>query len=426
MRPGSGITLVWLLIAAGALASVRADDFRPEWLRASNDASVRVQLYFFWSLNCPHCLDARPWIERIAQEHPWIELHSLEITGHPANRRLYQQYAAHFGQTARSVPAFFTCNAMIIGWDGLHGVGRQLLERAGQCRDGQLPLESGQPTSTSPELALLEGIDLAHWNLPLTTLVLAGLDAFNPCAFFILLFLLSLLAHARSRRRMLLVGLIFVGLSGLIYFLFMAAWLNLFLVLGSLSWLTGIAGSLALVIGILNTREYFFFQQGPGLSIPAAARPGLFRRMTSLMATQSLPALLAGTVALALTVNLYELLCTAGFPMVYTRLLTLRQLPEPLYYSYLALYNLVYVAPLLAIVLLFTRTLGPRKLSRDEGRLLKLVSGLMMLMLGLVLLIDPAWLNRLSSSLILLLGVGVACLAIRALDRRRGDRGSPS
>jgi hypothetical protein len=121
--------------------------------------------------------------------------------------------------------------------------------------------------------------------------------------------------------------------------------------------------------------------------------------------------LLAGTVTLALAANAYELLCTAGFPLVFTRILTLSELSTPAYYSYLALYNLVYVLPLLAIVVVFVVTLGARKLKEEEGRMLKLLSGLMMLGLGLVLLFAPERLSQPLTALALIL----AALVVTAL-----------
>jgi hypothetical protein len=121
--------------------------------------------------------------------------------------------------------------------------------------------------------------------------------------------------------------------------------------------------------------------------------------------------LVAGTVVLAIAANTYELLCTAGFPMVYTRLLTLRNLSNIEYYMYLAFYNIVYVIPLFAIVLLFTATLGARQLTEKEGRALKLLAGVMMLCLGLVLVFSPAALSNLETAA----GILVAAIAITAL-----------
>ncbi len=141
----------------------------------------------------------------------------------------------------------------------------------------------------------------------------------------------------------------------------------------------------------------------------------------------SLPAMLAATVFLAFAANTYELICTAGFPMVYTRALTLQRLPIPVYYGYLALYNLVYVIPLACIVAFFAATLGSRKLTEWQGRVLKLLSGTMMLCLGIVLLTLPTLLtNALVSVGLLLLSVTVAGVVVIAAKRFGMDTGQNS
>jgi hypothetical protein len=248
-------------------------------------------------------------------------------------------------------------------------------------------------------------LDVSELSLPFMTVVIAGLDSFNPCAFFVLLFLLSLLIHARSRKRMLFIGGIFVFFSGLIYFLFMAAWLNLFLVIGQIAAITAVGGAVAVLIGVINVKDFFLFKQGVSLVIPESAKPKLFERMRGLLRAPTLPAMITGTVVLAVSANVYELLCTAGFPMVYTRALTLHNLTTFEYYRYLVLYNVVYVVPLAVIVAVITVTLGARKLTEWQGRQLKLLSGLMMLSLGGVLIIEPALLNNVLSSVVMLAGV---------------------
>lgn len=251
-------------------------------------------------------------------------------------------------------------------------------------------------------------MDTAKLSLPVITIVLAGMDSFNPCAFFVLFFLLSMLIYAKSRKRMLLIGGTFVFFSALIYFLFMSAWLNLFLFVGQLMVITTLAGVVALVVAAINIKDFFFFEKGFSLVIPESAKPGLFKRMRNLLKAESIPAMMVGTVVLAVAANTYELLCTAGFPMVFTRILTLNNLPTLDYYLYIAFYNLVYVIPLFLIVLMFVTTLGARKLSEWEGQVLKLVSGMMMLCLGSVLLIDPALLNNVVT------GAGLLALSLVA------------
>jgi hypothetical protein len=197
------------------------------------------------------------------------------------------------------------------------------------------------------------------------------------------------------------------------YFAFMAAWLNLFQLLGNLAWVTLAAGGLALVVGLLNVKDFFLFRRGVSLSIPESRKPAIYQRARAILAAGSVPAMLTATVLLAAVVNVYELLCTAGFPMVYTRLLTLQDLGPVQHYLYLALYNLVYVIPLAIIVGVFAFTLGARKLSEREGRLLKLMSGVMMLQLGTLLVLAPDWLNRLGVAFALL-GVALAATWVAA------------
>lgn len=407
------------------------------WVDRVDDGSARVHLYFFWSRSCPHCRHALPFVESVKRDHPWIEVSDYELTGDRANVVRYIDMAESLGQEARSVPAFFVCGRMLTGYDSPQGMGRDLLNAARTCRyaagdqaDGPdfegttvgttgVELPSGQREAPI-RLPVLGEVDPEELSLPLFTLVIAGLDAFNPCAFFVLLFLLSLMIHARSRPRMLVIGGTFVFFSGLVYFLFMAAWLNLFLVVGGAPVVTLVAGLVAVIIGLLNTKDFFLFRQGPSLSIPDGAKPGLYRRMRGLVAADNMIAMLVGTIALALAANSYELLCTAGFPMVYTRVLTLNDLDGLHYYAYLALYNLIYILPLLAIVVVFTATLGARKLSERQGRALKLLSGLMMLGLGVIMLIAPDRLGEPKVGAGLLAGALGMALVLLWLERRRG------
>jgi hypothetical protein len=225
--------------------------------------------------------------------------------------------------------------------------------------------------------------------LPVFTLSIAFIDGFNPCAFFVLSFLLALMATEDSRKKMLIVGLVFVSASAFIYFLFMAAWLNFFLLTGFFQTMTVIAGLIALAVGIVNIKDFFFYKKGPSFSMPDSLKPGLFKRMRSLATVTNLSATILGTIILAIAANSYELLCTFGLPMIYTRVLTLQALSPLVYYLYLLMYNIIYVIPLAAIVLAFTFTLGTKGISESQARMLKLISGLMMFCLGMIMFLRP-------------------------------------
>lgn len=377
--------LLLSLHAGGALAGGA-----PPWLLRSADGAAQVQVYFFWSASCPHCLAARPQLEALAASRPWIALHEYELTGSADTVARYVEMAQALGEEARSVPAVFYCGRMEVGWGAppeAHAAA--LLQRLEACRAAQGAAVAAVPGPGSAQIELpgFGKVDPTQLSLPVLTVLIAAVDAFNPCAFFVLLFLLSLLLH--QRRRLLLIGLVFVGCSGLMYYAFMNAWLGLFLLVGGLPWITLLAGAVAVLIGALNLKDFVAFHQGPSLSISEAGRAGIFKRARAILNADSLAAMLGATVFLALAANAYELLCTAGLPMLFTRILSLKVAGAWQQQAYLVLYNLVYVLPLLAIVLAFVRTLGARKLSAREGRLLKLLSGLMMLGLGLALLFVP-------------------------------------
>ncbi|MEF8750730.1 MAG: thioredoxin family protein [Candidatus Accumulibacter necessarius] len=415
------------LLALAAIAAMATAAEPPVWIDYDAAGARRVHLYFFWTRTCPHCQAARPFVDALPARHAWLVVHSHDLTADQDAADRYVAIAESLGEDASSVPAFLFCGRMEVGFDRPETTGKALEDALQACHEAATPTHGDPIPGAQPA----SGIDLPgfgrmtpdQWSLPAFTLVIAGLDAFNPCAFFVLLFLLSLLVHAGSRARMLFIGSVFLFFSGLIYFLFMAAWLNVFRWLGEITLVTTLAGALAIVIALINIKDYFWFNQGVSLSIPDSAKPGLYQRVRGLLRADSLPALTLGTIALAIAANSYELLCTAGFPMVYTRLLTLSDLPPWQHYAYLALYNVVYVIPLMVITLIFTYTLGSRKLSEVEGRLLKLLSGIMMLALGVLLVVAPAALNDLRVALALLTGsLAIAWLVHRLTGPVRGAK----
>lgn len=398
------------------------------WFESGHQGSQVIQVYFFWSKKCPHCLDALPFLTALAEKNTDINLHSLQLIGEEDNIKRYQYMAMKLGQSAQAVPAILFCNSMRTGFDVKHSPA-QLLKDIDLCRKhlkqfaNLKSFQYEEAQHLQIELPFIGPVSTNNINsLPVITLILASIDAFNPCAFFVLMFLLSMMLHTHSRGRMLLIGVVFVFVSGLMYFLFMTAWLNLFRVIGQLDVITIVAGSIALFIGLINVKEFFWFKQGVSLVMPDSARQTLFQRMRGLLKTGSISGVLIATVGLATFANLYEFLCTAGFPMVYTRILTLTGMPEWRYYVYLLFYNLIYILPLLVIVILFAWTMGTRKLQESEGRNLKLISGVMMVSLGIILLFAPDMLqNIITSGLVLLIVVLVSVLVIALNKRIRKD-----
>ncbi|MGS0696288.1 cytochrome C biosynthesis protein [Shewanella sp. 0m-4] len=417
------------------------------WHYTNSQGELKVKLYFFWSKTCPHCAEAHPFIDSLPERYPWIEVEDHMITA-SGTMKIWQQIAKQTGTEARSVPYFASGEKAVVGYSSQAVTGEFLVQRLKSyyvSLGGQLaPETEGQYTSAAPvsaglfetckesssdsegtcdlgldstseiassdvqpvELPLVGVVHPEQMSLPLLTVVLAGVDAFNPCAFFVLLFLLSIMVNAKSRTRMLIVGGIFVFFSGFIYFIFMSAWLNIFQLLGAGSdggWIILGAGMLALVAGAVNIKDYFFTKGEVTLSMSAENRTGLIKRMGKLTSASSMTAMIAGTVVLSILANAYELLCTAGFPMIYTSVLSMHDLDTFERYMYLVMYNVVYVIPLAAIVIAFSVSLGKRKLTEKEGQTLKLMSGIMMMGLGGMLAIDPTALQNVALAIGLIL-----------------------
>jgi hypothetical protein len=272
-----------------------------------------------------------------------------------------------------------------------------LPEEAGESEVGEAlapavesPVET---TSDIIDLPVFGELRVTELGLPTFTFLVGLVDGFNPCAMWILVFLLSVLVNIRDRRKILLIAGTFVLVSGLAYFAFMAAWLNLFMLIGIARPAQVILGLLAMVIGLINVKDFFAFKQGVSLSIPESSKPGLYRRVREIVSAKYLTAALAGVIVLAVIVNMVELLCTAGLPALYTQILTMQELPVWQNYAYLALYIAAYMLDDTMLLAVVVATLSHRKLQEREGRWLKLVSGLVILVLGLVMIFKPTWLQ---------------------------------
>ena len=383
-----------------------------------------VKIYFFWGYGCPHCEKEKEFLVALKKQYPQLIIESYEVWQNRANANFFYRLITSAGIRSTGVPVTFIDNQVIVGFSEKEKTSIEAAVRACLQKTCIDPIERlsravDREEQKTIDLPFFGETDPARISLPMITIMLGGLDSFNPCAFFVLFFLLSLLVHARSRPRMLIIGGTFVLFSGLLYFLFMAAWLNIFMLAGSLSAITLAAGLIALAVSLINIKDFFFLKKGVSLSIPESAKPQLYERMRTLVKSTSFASMLAGTVVLAIAANTYELLCTAGFPMVFTRILTLHSLAPLTYYGYLALYNVVYIIPLSIIVLIFAVTMGTRKLTEWEGRKLKLVSGLMMLFLGLILLLQPALLNNVFAATGLLASALILSWVIISVTRSR-------
>lgn len=398
----------------------------------------RLTILFFWGDGCPHCADEKPFLELMKKKYPELEVLSFEVWHSKNNAIKFQNLSSKYGLKATGVPVTFIGTKAIVGFsetlkkDIENAIIDCIKNNCPSPLDEKIFSEPNQPNISKKDddqvadfkgddniidIPIIGRTDMSKMALPIMTIVIAGLDSFNPCAFFVLFSLLGLLLHAKSRKRMFIIGGVFVFFSGFMYFLFMSAWLNFFLIMGEVAIITSVAGGVSIIIALINIKDFFIFKKGVSLTISDSAKSKLFDRMRKLLKSTSTISMIFGAAILAIAANTYELLCTAGFPMVFTRVLTLNNLPLFEYYMYLIFYNLIYVVPLFLIVLFFTISLGRRQLSESEGRFLKLLSGLMMFGLGITLLIKPSLLNNVLLSSMILLASLVLSLLISFISK---------
>lgn len=350
------------------------------------DTSTPDELHVFVREGCPHCASAKEFLAALGPEDlRGVRVVLRDVSQDEQARSDLERLSQAVGAWPPGVPTFLFKDTVLVGFDDSEHTGRALLQLIQQ--DGARPAVRDQV-----ETQLFGPLNVNRLGLPLFTLALGLLDGFNPCATWVLLFLLSLLVRLQDRRRMAVVAGTFVLASGAVYYAFMAAWLNFFVVLGLSSTLRMVLGAVALLIGLFNVKDFFAFGRGPSFSIPDSAKPGLYERMRRVMAAPTLGLSLVSVITLAVLVNFVELLCTAGFPAIYTAVLTQHEPTAAGRYAYLGLYILGYMADDALMVGLAVSALSRRKLSERAGRVLKLLAGSVMLLLGLVLLLRPGWL----------------------------------
>lgn len=371
-----------LLCCLLAGVSVAAAGAGPAPLAATAGAPPILEVYV--REGCPHCADAERFLAELAARRPGLAIAYREVDRDPAARDALVELSRQAGTWPPGVPTFVFGSRVLVGFDDAEHVGAELLRMLDEAAQQAPPgtVESG----------LFGTLKASELGLPLFTLALGLLDGFNPCAMWVLLFLLSLLLRLKDRRRMAMVAGTFVLASGAVYYAFMAAWLNVFLFVGMTDALRIGLAALAMLIGLVNVKDFFAFRRGVSLSIPESAKPGIYARARAILKARSLSASLVAVAVLAVGVNFVELLCTAGLPAIYTAVLTQNALSPQAHYGYLALYILAYIADDALMVGTAVLALGSGKLTERGGRVLKLLSGAVMLALGTVMLLRPAWL----------------------------------
>ncbi len=385
--------LLWAAIfSASAIASAQPAPDSPSAERI--EAFVRE--------GCPHCAKAEEFLARLNKERPELSIVIRDVQKEPAALDRLKELAQQTGTGTVRVPAIHVRGQLIVGFSPEAGTDKLVLaaldgRRAGAqvAAAGTCEAEESLACPKGPGAGADEGfsvsvfgrtITLADVGLPAFTFAMGLLDGFNPCSMWVLLLMISILAPLNDRRRMVAIAGTFVLVEGIAYFIFMAAWLNLFLLIGAARWVTLLVAAIAILAGLINLKDVVAFGRGISLSIPASAKPGIYQRMRGLLHAPTITAAIVGAAVLAVLVQIVEFMCTSGFPALFTRILTLHELPPASYYGYMLLYIAAYMIDDIVVLTIGVVMLSRHRLQEKEGRVLKLISGVVMVGLGIYLI----------------------------------------
>ncbi|MFZ3074350.1 MAG: hypothetical protein WA093_04475 [Minisyncoccales bacterium] len=394
------LSLILPLVAAAA--------FAPGAVLAQNSVNV----YFFWGQGCPHCEHEKEFLSGLQSEYPQIAVHDFEVWNNSKNRQILIDVGSKLNVEIAGVPFTVVGDKHFVGWYDENSTGAAIenaVKKAidGGCSDIVAPIinpeidpqENGscgeqdrKEIPQSVNVPFLGQVSIKNLSLPAITVVLGALDGFNPCAMWTLLFLISLLLGTQDRRRMWILGSAFIVASSFVYFLFMAAWLNLLLFIGFILWVRLAVGGVAIAGGLHNLKAYF--SKKPAVCANAAdpKRKKIFERLKNITLQNNFYLALAGIILLAFAVNLVELICSAGFPVIFTQMLSTSGLSQWQYYFYVALYVLVFMADDLFVFFAAMITLKMAGITTKYQKASHLIGGVLMLAIGLLLIFRPEWL----------------------------------
>jgi thiol-disulfide isomerase/thioredoxin len=447
----TGFLTVSLLIAMGFYSSS---------VRAAPPAQTMepVVVYFFWGDGCPHCAHAKPFLAELEKRYPSVVVREYEVWNNPNNRNAFFGITSKFGFEPTAVPTFFVGDRYWIGYsedpyareietavaacvrDGCPDAGAGVIEPlptptsasivrgqavARAANEGASVAEIAPapapiaPAASTLTLPLLGAVDLGAQSLFLSTALIAFVDGINPCSLWVLSVLLALTIHTGSRRKVFVIGFVFLTVTSLVYMLFIAGLFTMFTVLDWVPWIQALVALVALIFAVINIKDYFWYKEGVSLTIADDQKPGLYRSMRRVLAAgDSMPALIGATIVMSAGASLVEFSCTAGFPMLWTNLLTAQGVTAGTFIVLLGLYMLIY--QLDEIIIFTAAVIGLRasKLEEKQGRILKLIGGMLMLVLALVMLVNPSLMSSLTATMWIFLAAFGASLLVLLVHRK--------
>lgn len=248
--------------------------------------------------------------------------------------------------------------------------------------------------SYSVDTGLFGVVSLKDVSLPIFTIILGAVDGFNPCAMWILIFLITMMFSMHDRKKMWILGLTFIFISGFVYLCFMISWLSLASFLNSVTLIRFLIASFAVLFGMVNIYRYIkSLNSDVGCDVTdKKKRLKIMERIKKIVTEKSFLLSILGIVLLAFSVNLIELLCSLGIPVMFTNVLAMNDLSTLEYVIYIGLYLLFFLIDDILIFVIAMKTLKIKGISNKYTKYSHLIGGIIMVLLGILMVIKPEWL----------------------------------
>ena len=385
-------------------------------------AAEVVNLYFFRGEGCSHCAEEEPYLQHLVNDvyQNRLIVHQYEVWYDEENAKLAEQFAKAYGGEMSGVPMTFIGPHFVTGFNESHEqefIGYIEEELASgpvdpkKIADGELTIEQvlasreqkkNEPQRSVINVPLIGEVDLSNKSLLLTTTIIGLVDGVNPCSLWVLTMLLAMVIHTDSRKKTLIIGFVYLTVTAVIYALFILGVFSLLSYVRFMKWIQIVVACITLVLGIINLKDYFFFKQGVSLTIDDEKKPGLYKKMRNVLKnTDNTWAMIGATIVLSAGVSLVEFSCTAAFPVIWSNILASHGVKGMEFALHLLLYMLLYQLDEIIIFLAVVVTMKSKKMEEKHGQVLKLFSGCLMIVLSAVMIISPALMNSLSSTLII-------------------------
>lgn len=374
-----------------------------------------LTLYVFKGDGCPHCKAEMDYLDTIKDKYTNLEIKEYEVWYDDDSASLLTKVESYFNIKRSGVPTTIIGNTVIQGYQNESSTGKKI-ERAinfyeendykdivKEIKDGTAikttkksdkfqEEETKLDKETSVKAPIVGNVNLKDVSLLTSAVILGLIDGFNPCAMWILLFLISALIGMKDRKRMWTLGLTFLITSGFVYMLIMLSWISIAVKITTIVWIRNIIAIIALIGAILNLKSFIKSKNSGCEIVDSKKRKNIFSKIKKFTSEKSFILAFFVIIGLAISVNLVELACSAGLPLIFTELLAINNVSGFIKFIYIGIYIIFFLIDDIIVFTISMYTMKATGISTKYGKYSHLIGGLIMLLIGLLLIIKPEWL----------------------------------